>query len=97
MKKRVKSRISSSKNTKRKIDIPVLIFVLALVFVVYSGIMGLFDKALTPSNNLPIANTGDLASYSNPANMLLAGIIIIIFFIIVILFLNIKVKKKKKR
>lgn len=89
MKKRV--------NTKKKVNIPVLIFVLASVFVVYSGAMGLLNKALTASSNPAVTNPGDLASYSNPANMVLAGIIIIIFFIIVILFLNIKVKKKRRR
>jgi len=97
MKKRGKTIKKSQVRAKKKITIPVLLFVLVLVFIVYTGIMGVIDKATTSLTANQMANSGDLASYSSPSNIILAVLIIIIFFAVVIIFLNIKVKKKKKR
>ncbi len=96
MKKRGKTISKTSINTRKKVNIPIVLFVLVLVFIVYAGVMSLVDKAITSPDN-QVTDSGNLASYSSQTNLVFVGVIIVIFIIVVIVFLNIKVKKKRRR
>lgn len=88
MKKRVKKRVQKP---KKKISFPLVLFVLGLIFIVYTGIVGIMDKFLIPSEN---SIEGSLATISPNTFPVILLLILIILFII--LFLNLKVKKRKK-
>ncbi len=104
MKKRVKLKrasINSSKrfnNKKKTHSIPVVLFAVLLIVIVYAGLMSFFDKLLTaPSINAnAVKQSSQLASY-NTGDMVFSLFLIAILFGIFIFFIyRIKLKKKRK-
>ncbi len=98
MKKRVKlKRANSSRRnhiTKQKShSIPVVLFTLVLIVIVYAGLMNVFDKLLT--SNI----TGNAVSESGlgSGDMIFSLFLIAILFAIFLFFIyQIKLNKKRK-
>ncbi len=104
MKKRVKLKRASINYSRRHNDkkkthsIPVVLFALVLIVIVYAGLMSVFDKLLTtPSINAnAVSQSSELASYSS-GDMIFSLFLIAILFAVFIFFIyQIKLKKKRK-
>lgn len=101
MKKRVKSKSSSRKPRipkQKRHSIPVIIFALVLVFIVYAGLMNILDKLLTTTpgiNALAASNSSELASFGS-GNMIFSILLIAILFVVFLFFIY-KIKLRKKR
>ena len=99
MKKRVKIKAKSiNKSKQKRHSLPVILFTLVLVFVVYSGVMNLLNFFISPNaQSGAVSDTGNLASFS-PGNIAFALVIIFVLFAIFLFFIyGIKLKKKRRK
>lgn len=99
MKKRAKTKRAPRITKKKSHSLPVIVFTIVLIFIVYAGLMSILDKLLTANANinaLAVSNSPGLASFGSGTMIFSLLLIAILFGVFLFFIYQIKLKKKRK-